>query len=390
MIHILEKKNCVGCEACVQVCPKKCISFIQDEEGFLYPIVDVKNCIVCNLCEKVCPTINFCQERKPLKIYALINKDSSDLFCSSSGAIFPILARLILKKNGVVVGASFDNDWTVRHKVVTSNDELSALLGSKYVQSRIGNTYICVKKKLDEGKYVLFTGTPCQIAGLKHFLRKDYLNLLLVEVVCHSVPSPMVWNDYLNYVSNGSIKDVINVQFRNKILGWFDYSVVIDGVDNHYVNESRFKNIYIQGFLHDIYCRPSCHACKMKKFSSGSDLTIGDFWGVSKVKRIKNYYNGVSLCYVNTIKGGDFLREIKDNFDVYLLNDIEIEKGNVLRGAVSNVIPANSKRTEFWECYLKCLSLPEKMKIIKKYSQDKKNIKKMVKFFLKRFVKFFK
>jgi len=187
MIHILEKKNCVGCEACVQVCPKKCISFIQDEEGFLYPIVDVKNCIVCNLCEKVCPTINFCQERKPLKIYALINKDSSDLFCSSSGAIFPILARLILKKNGVVVGASFDNDWTVRHKVVTSNDELSALLGSKYVQSRIGNTYICVKKKLDEGKYVLFTGTPCQIAGLKHFLRKDYLNLLLVEVVCHSV-----------------------------------------------------------------------------------------------------------------------------------------------------------------------------------------------------------
>ncbi len=199
MIEIKEKYNCCGCSACVQICPKQCISLSADNEGFLYPQVDTAVCINCGLCEKVCPVINQNEPRMPLEVYAAKNTDEEIRLKSSSGGIFTLLAEHIISEGGVVFGARFNENWEVVHDYTETVEGLESFRGSKYVQSIIGENFKKAKFFLDEGRNVLFSGTPCQVAGLKKFLRKEYENLLTVEVVCHGVPSPMVWHDYLDY-----------------------------------------------------------------------------------------------------------------------------------------------------------------------------------------------
>lgn len=198
MINIAVKSKCTGCSACVQRCPKQCISFEEDSEGFYYPQVNLSLCINCGLCEKVCPVLQQDKPRNPVIVYAAKNSNLSTRLASSSGGIFALLAETILRQNGVVFGARFDNEWNVIHDYTESLDGLSVFLGSKYVQSKIGNTYKYAERFLKEGRKVLFSGTPCQIVGLKKYLRKDYDTLLTVDFVCHGVPSPMIWRDYLN------------------------------------------------------------------------------------------------------------------------------------------------------------------------------------------------
>lgn len=205
MIEIKDKSKCCGCAACVQACPKQCILFEEDEEGFRYPLVDQSKCIDCGLCEKVCPEINQFARRKPIKVYAAINNDETIRMQSSSGGIFTLLAEKIIDEGGVVFGAAFDENWEVRHEYVETRRGLAKLRTSKYVQSRIENRYQQTKKFLGEGRKVMFTGTSCQIAGLKRFLRKDYDNLLAVDVICHGVPSPMVWRDYLEEIKKAPL-----------------------------------------------------------------------------------------------------------------------------------------------------------------------------------------
>lgn len=197
MIDIKDKKLCCGCNACVQRCPKQCISVQKDEEGFLYPIVDLSICIDCGLCEKVCLVLNQGSERNPIEVFAAVNKDDSIRMQSSSGGIFTALAEQIIQEKGVVFGARFDEKWEVKHDYTETIEGLKAFRGSKYVQSRIGDTFSKAEFFLKAGRKVMFTGTPCQIAGLRLFLRKEYENLLAVDIICHGVPSPLVWRKYL-------------------------------------------------------------------------------------------------------------------------------------------------------------------------------------------------
>ena len=198
MIEIKEKAFCCGCNACVQRCPKQCISMHEDEEGFLYPRVDKTICIECGLCEKVCPVINQNEPRKPLKVYAAYNKDEKIRRESSSGGVFTAIAEQVIDEGGIVFGACFDENWEVKHDYTETKEGLKAFRGSKYVQSRIKDNYQKAEHYLKEGRKVLFSGTPCQIAGLKKYLCKEYENLLTVDFICHGVPSPKVWRMYLN------------------------------------------------------------------------------------------------------------------------------------------------------------------------------------------------
>lgn len=345
MIKIIEKKDCCGCSACVQICPKSCISFNEDNNGFWYPIVDENKCIGCNLCEKVCPCLNHDEPRLPIKVYAGINPIQNIRLQSSSGGIFTALAESVIQKNGVVFGAMFDQNWEVRHSSVESLEELSKLRGSKYVQSRIEEDYIKAKKFLEEGRSVLFTGTQCQIAGLKKFLRKDYENLLSVDVVCHGVPSPLVWREYLKYItarptgalagkntvfqSLNGIPAIVGISFRDKRISWKKYgfsicyaategsgqnSVFQSVIDNHGKSNDFFEslkdNLYMEIFQHNLGLRPSCYSCPAKKGRSCSDITIADFWGIT------NYYpeldddKGVSLIMAYTKRGHEIIEEL--------------------------------------------------------------------------------
>ena len=190
MIHIQQKEDCCGCGACMQICPKQCITMTEDEEGFLYPRIDNTQCIGCNLCEKVCPVINQRPVREPLHTYASIYNNDSVRKESSSGGMFTYFAEQILNKHGVVFGATYTNKWEVIHTYIEHINELWKLRGSKYVQSYIGESYQQAEKFLKQGRFVLFCGTPCQIAGLHGYLRKAYNNLYTIDIICHGLGTP--------------------------------------------------------------------------------------------------------------------------------------------------------------------------------------------------------
>lgn len=328
MIKIQDKSKCCGCSACVQRCPKKCISLTEDSEGFLYPHVNEETCVDCGLCEKVCPVLNQAQPRRPLEIYAAKNPNEEIRLKSSSGGIFTMLAEKILLEGGVVFGAKFDENWDVVHGYTETVDGLEAFRGSKYVQSRIGESYRDAERFLKEGREVLFSGTPCQIAGLRLYLRKEYQNLLLVDFVCHGVPSPMIWRDYLkettrplgvvgkNMVSSSSLKDmpvITGISFRDKRNGWkkfgfavhcksaskADQNLVSPSVeDDTLVYEPYRENLYMEGFLKNLYLRPSCYACSVKAGKSGSDYTLADLWGAKQIVGKWDDDKGLSACLV--------------------------------------------------------------------------------------------
>lgn len=294
MIKITDKSQCCGCEACRSVCSKNCISMKADKEGFVYPHVDLSRCINCKLCEKVCPVLHPASSTKVPSVYAGINNDTDIRLQSSSGGIFTLIAEHILRKNGVVFGVCFDVQWNVVHHYTETKEGLSRFRGSKYVQSHIGDSFLQAKRFLDEGRKVLFSGTPCQIVGLKNFLRKPYQNLFTVDVVCHGVPSPKVWQKYLHesvcnayHIRRGSslsLADKIkNISFRSKEKGWKTYCVKIEYQNGKKDSIFATKNTYIQAFLSDLSLRPSCYACSAKLHHVQSDITLADFWGIERL-----------------------------------------------------------------------------------------------------------
>ena len=317
MIQLKEKSDCCGCLACVQICPNHCISLNTDEQGFVYPKIDTSQCINCNLCESVCPVLNQGSTRFPLKVYAAKNLDDNIRNDSSSGGVFTSLAIKILNDGGVVFGARFSNSWSVIHDYTESIDELYLFRGAKYSQSFIGDSYKQVLSFLKQGRLVLFTGTPCQICALKKFLRKDYLNLYCVDVVCHGVPSPLVWSQYLKSICGTSLNLVKNISFRNKDFGWSKYSLKID-----YLNSSKYNietnsfqelactNDFLQGFVKNLYLRPSCTNCPAKAGKSDSDLTIADYWGIADILPKFVDECGVSLVLIYTSRGYDLFKSL--------------------------------------------------------------------------------
>lgn len=353
MIRILEKKDCCGCSACQQICPKTCIRMEPDEEGFLYPNVDETICIDCGLCEKVCPVINQCRKRVPSKAFAVWNCNEITRLNSSSGGVFSAIAIQILKDGGVVFGAKFNDRWEVVHDYIEKIEDLYLLQGSKYVQSVIGNTYSIAEIFLKRGRKVLFTGTSCQIAGLKRFLRTDYDNLLTIDVICHGVPSPMIWYRYLDYIISNeklsgvsSVEDISNISFRSKLTGWKNYSFQIRGNHGELLSECFYDNLFMQGFLCNLYLRPSCHSCPAKSGKSGSDVTLGDYWGVSNHHPELDDDKGISAV----LDYNDVLYRL---IPLQECNHVETKYEYIVRANsnVENSSPISPFRILFWDKY---------------------------------------
>lgn len=342
MLQLTDKSKCCGCAACAQRCPKQCISMWEDNEGFSYPIMDKESCIDCGLCEKVCPVINQNEPSKPEKVYAAINPDEKTRKESSSGGMFTMLAEKVLSEKGVVFGARFDDKWEVIHDYCETVEDLAKFRGSKYVQSKIGQCYKQAEIFLKDGRLVLFSGTSCQIAGLNKYLHKEYLNLLAVDVVCHGVPSPRVWREYIKklkerpkgvagkntVLSSLNAKPVITgIAFRDKSIGWKKYGFVVRGhadlteacgnsvlssKDNEHIvfQEVHYENLFMEGFLKNIYLRPSCYACPAKSGKSGSDITLADYWGIGNHHPEMDDDKGTSLVLLKTSKGASRFAEL--------------------------------------------------------------------------------
>ena len=307
MIQIEDKRRCCGCEACRQVCPKECIRLERDEEGFGYPVVDLERCIECHKCEQVCPFMELGAPREPLAVYAACATDEGLREASSSGGLFTLLAEETLRRGGVVFGARFDETWGVCHDYTETVEGLAPFRGSKYLQSRIGYSYQRAEQFLKEGRPVLFTGTPCQIKGLAHYLGRAYDNLTTVDVVCHGVPSPMVWQRYLTTLRAGQEK-ITGISFRDKsVSGWRRYDFVVQSTEGEGVRQFYGDNIYMRGFLHDLYLRPSCYACMAKGGRSQSDLTLGDYWGVERtcpdLDQALDENKGTSVVLIHSAQG---------------------------------------------------------------------------------------
>lgn len=315
MINEKKKIECCGCSACFSICPVKCIEMVIDEEGFRYPTIkNQNNCIKCGLCEGVCPMQMKKAESNLKQAYWAKNINEKIRLNSSSGGIFTALAERVLEMGGIVIGAAFTADfYSVDHIIIENVEELKRLQGSKYTQSNIGNTYNQTKAFLDADRIVLFSGTPCQIAGLKGFLRKEYRGLITVDVICHGVPSPLIWKKYLKNIKQQTAEnDIIDVSFRNKASGWKNYSVVI-GFNSGYKYQNKYwADIFMQGFLANLYLRPSCYACKFKDENYLSDITLGDFWGIEKIRPQIDDDKGISAVVVRTQKGMHIFNEIKN------------------------------------------------------------------------------
>ena len=306
MIEIERPEVCCGCGACAEVCAHKAITMRFNEEGFLYPVTDSSLCNDCGLCNKVCPFINRDRARLPKNVYAARNKDLSMRLKSSSGGLFTLLAEKIIQEGGVVFGAKFDNDWSVIHASAETLEECKAFVGSKYVQSRLGSTFSEVRRCLKDGRKVLFSGTPCQVAALRKFLRKDYDNLLLIDVVCHGAPSNKVWQHYLDQTlatSNKKRSEIAAISFRDKRNGWNNYGLCIAFKDGSERFEPMTENLHMQAFLKDLSIRPSCFECACRNGRSGADISLADFWGFRYVMKGEDDDKGTSLELVWSKKG---------------------------------------------------------------------------------------
>lgn len=312
MIKLSQKADCCGCGACAQSCPKTCITMVPDAEGFLYPMVDASRCVECGLCEKVCPILKNAKP-EPTQVQAFVAyAENHDLRReSSSGGMFTLLAQEILSRNGAIFGAAFDEDFSVRHISVEDQGELRRLRGSKYVQSRMEDSYRQVKELLMQGRPVLFTGVSCQIAGLKAFLGKEYENLWTVDILCHGVPSPAVWQRYCREQEANHGGKLARVFFRDKRTGWRSSSMVLQFTNGEEYSRRGGEDPYLKLFLSDICLRPSCHSCRFKELPRLSDLTIGDAWGIEKHMPDLDDDRGASVVILNSEKGRRLWEQIE-------------------------------------------------------------------------------
>ena len=344
MISISEKQNCSGCHACASICPKDCISITADSEGFWYPCVDKSKCIDCGLCEKACSIINPLSSKSNPDAYACYNKDDEIRMQSSSGGVFTLFAEYVIQQGGVLFGAVFDDDFNVIHSFIGKEQDLYKFRCSKYVQSKIGGTYSQAKDFLEHGKKVLFTGTPCQIAGLKAYLSKDYVNLICQDIICHGVPSPKVWGKYLSECEKRQQSSAKHIDFRNKQDGWQNYKLSISFKNG--ITYMKPKNSYIMAFLNNISLRPSCYACEFKTLNRLSDITLADFWGIKSIMPEMFDDKGVSLVLINSDKGEAVFKAISDKLVYKEANINEAIKNNP--SAIQSS-PIHPKRDYFFE-----------------------------------------
>lgn len=313
MINIFDKTKCCGCEACLNICSHKCIEMKSDDEGFLYPFVNATECINCGLCEKVCPINNKPSQNQSIKKKAAIvqHKDKEILRQSTAGGAFTAIAQYVLEKGGIVFGARLTDEFYVEHDSVDSTNDLYLFRNSKYVQSDINNSYRRAKEQLDSGRLVCFSGTPCQIAGFSNFLSKPYENLVLVDVVCRAVPSPGVWNKYIQMVQskNGKIN---SVRFRDKKLG-YQYSTMVIKFENQMEKRGGIESDpWLRMFFSGMIIRPSCTDCQFRDYHRIADFTIWDCYNSYRIDKSIDESVGSTRVLIHTKKGRDIFDSIKD------------------------------------------------------------------------------
>lgn len=308
LYEIAGKRSCTGCGACVCVCPVGCIQMVENKEGFFYPVIDHTQCIGCKKCYKVCPNEPE-DDEDVVAVLAGYSHNRDIRLTSSSGGVFTHLAEEVLKRNGVVFGAAMQKSQAVVC-AVENIEEIPKLRGSKYVQSWVGNAYRQVEKYLKEGRWVLFSGTPCQIAGLYRVLKKEYMRLITVDFVCHGISSPQVLEKYLKERGNG--KRISEIVFRDKTEGWNKFSMKIKWEDHTVSRASMEEDLYLQSFLKNLNLRSSCFSCKFRKIHRRSDITLGDLWGADEVVNGWTEDLGYSLILIQSKKGKELLESIKE------------------------------------------------------------------------------
>lgn len=382
MIQITDKTQCCGCNACGDVCTHGAITFKTDIEGFWYPIVDKEKCVDCGLCEQVCPIINVEKLKKndlpESECYAAEHKNLEVVFDSTSGGLFSALADIMYRDKGYVGGAVFNGDFSVRHFISNDKSDLPRLRSSKYLQSSLEGFYSEVKKLLKAGEKVLVCGTPCQMAALRAFLRKDYENLIIADFICLGINSPKVWRKYLDSFEERYGHKVIYCKAKSKEYGWRNLTqkVMLDNGKEYY--ETGSQSNFTKGYLRThVYARPSCYDCKFKGYPRMADITLADFWGVEKVDKSLDKNLGTSLVMVNSEKGKAFFERVKARINYHPVPFSSIESGN--RALKFSMPKPVVDRKQFFEDLDKMSFL----QMATKYIQDKQSFKSRIKGYIK-------
>lgn len=330
---IIEKEHCTGCGACLASCPKSAITMHNDNEGFAFPQIDQSLCVDCGLCQKFCPPLHYHERdekrQKDNNIqrgFAARNKNYKQRLISSSGSIFAVLAQQVLAERGLIVGVAYDEHFNAVYKIIDKIEELPQLQGSKYLQCKTDKeVFIKIRANLKEGKQVLFSGLACQVEGLKSFLRKEYENLICVDLICMGIPSAMVWQQYLKcYFPNEKIKAV---NFKEKSIGWNHFNLAIT-TDKQEFKQWGMINPYFKSMFNTYNMRRSCFVCPFKKIERAADFTLADCWGASKLVPEIDDNKGLSSVIVHTSKGLSLWEKVSKMIDSIELPLDEIVKGN--------------------------------------------------------------
>lgn len=341
-----KKDKCCGCSACADICPQKAIKMVADQEGFYYPSLNLKKCVKCHLCVHICPMENNTNSKEQDNIhstYVVKNIDMQVRLASRSGGVFSALSTFVLDNQGIVYGCVLNDKFEAQHFRASNKFDCNRMRGSKYVQSNIEGIYAQINKDLQSGLIVLFTGTPCQTQAVKNYIPpKWHKNLYLVDIVCHGVPSPLIWQEYLRMIEKKFNGKTTAVNFRNKIkYGWADHieTVSIDGIEHD-------SQIYTNLFYNHYIIRPSCFHCPYKCLDRSGNITIADCWGIDSVMPDFDDNKGVSLVLINDDKGKKLFQSVSDKLEIHRVDINQFLqppfKGNF-------IIP--SKRRLFWRTY---------------------------------------
>lgn len=324
-------RACTGCTACENCCPRDAIEMLPDHEGFQYPYVHQELCISCGLCVEKCHIANPVKDTNDLPIvYAGWNKSYHIRVSSTSGGVFTALAEAFIKKNGFVVGAYYDDQFVIRHTIAGNMDEIEKLRQSKYAQSDMMDVFSRIKHLLHDGKMVLFCGTPCQSGGLQRYLGDKYENLYCCDFICRGVASPKVYRKYLDGLFENSKTAIQKIQFKNKDYGWNRFSTKITFKNGSVFQQDRNHDPYMKGYLRfNLYLRPCCYECQYKQLPRISDISLGDFWGIGKLKAELDDDRGTSAILVNSAKGAQMLDWIRDQLYLEERSFEEVLAGNV-------------------------------------------------------------
>lgn len=348
MIEHLKPEDCCGCTACASICPTDAITMVPDSMGFPYPVVDSSRCIQCGACDEVCAFNELYDKSQNLSrpdVWGVRHKDMKEVMTSRSGAAFIAISDWILRRGGIVYGVGFGDHFRVVHKRAVNRKERDEFKGSKYVQSDLSGIFRMVKKDLQSGLVVLFSGTPCQTAGLKAFIGKELRpNLYLTDILCYGVPSPYIWKDYLSYLEKQFGDEIVSVDFRDKVnYGWKAHMESFE-----FKRRAVAKRTFTRLFSKHIILRKSCGNCQYTNLQRPGDVTLGDFWHYEKIDPELNADDrGLSLVIVNTEKGRNMLESIRSDFSIYVPVDIS----KVLQPSLQRPFPAHNDRDKFEKCY---------------------------------------